>query len=358
MFELEEFTLEDLPEDAAPIQERLESWKQWADLETKRRSIFALFIIDAQLARYHGGLPIGKHVLNPLQSAAPHAVFHATTVDEWSTKMRQQWKDPHPLREIYNMIFESKLPRGASIYPFTISVLLEGIQAVILERNFAGGDAVGVVSEAVLVQALLTIKTKCLGNPEVPIGNLELHIRWKALCLDLIVDTVKLFRQLGGEGPPQNIFGVGQKPTIPSEGPNRWTQSPKGRRALLFAIGIQDLAERLPVGRVTAPSMPPAVFSAATIYCAYCRAGQADVVVPQELDWAIIAGVEGHNDGPIASKCRQFIETQRLQPGFRRLNLRHSLYQFQAMLRAMSTHWGIAEEMRQQLYPWTSFGSE
>lgn len=253
MFELEEFTLADLPEDTAPIQEKFESWKQWADLETKRRSIFALFIIDAQLARYHGGLSIGKHVLNPLQSAAPQAAFQATTADEWSTKMRQQWKDPQPLREICNMIFEPKLPRGVSITPFTISALLEGIQAVILERNFAGGDAVGVVSEVVLVQAL-SIKTRCLGNAEVPIGDLELQIRWKALCLDLIIDNVRLFRQLGSEGPPQNIFCVGQKATISSEDPRKWTQTSKGRRALLLATGIQDLAERLPVGRVTAPS--------------------------------------------------------------------------------------------------------
>lgn len=79
-------------------------------------------------------------------------------------------------------------------------------------------------------------------------------------------------------------------------------------------------------------------------------------MIPQDLDWATIAGSEAHNDEPIASKCQQFIEGQRLQSGFRRLNLRHSLYQFQAMLRAMSTHWGIAEEMREQLSPWASFG--
>lgn len=358
MFELEEFRLEHLPDDTAPIQEKLDSWRQWADLETKRRSMFALFIIDAQLARYHGGLPIGKHVLNPIQSSAPDALFRATTVDEWNGKMRHHWKEPQPLREVYNSIFESNLPPVVSITPFTMSVLLEGIQAVILESNFAGGDAVGVVPEAKLVQALLTIKNSHMGNLDVGIGDLELEIRWKALCLDLIVDNVKLFRQLGRQGPSQNIFHVGQKTSISSEDPKKWTQSPKGRRALLLAIGIQDLAERLPVGRATVPSTPPAVFAAATIYCAFCGAGQFEIVVPHDLDWAIIAGSAGRIDGPIASNSQQFIEGKRLPSGGRRLNLRHSLYQFQGMLRAMSSHWGIAEEMRQQLYPWTSFGPE
>src|SRR6185437_8181908 len=133
------------------------------------------------------------------------------------------------------------------------------------------------------------------------------------LCLDLIVDNVKLFRQLGGQGPPQNIFCVGQKTSISSEDPSKWTQSSKGRRALLLAIGIQDLAERLPVGRATAPSTLPAVFAAATIYCAFCGAGQFDIVVPNDLDWAIIAGSARRIDGPIASNCQQFIGGHRLQ---------------------------------------------
>jgi hypothetical protein len=61
---------------------------------------------------------------------------------------------------------------------------------------------------------------------------------------------------------------------------------------LLHAIAIQDIVERLPLGRSHATPLPAAIFSAATVYSAHCLAGPPTVMIPDLVQWQDVWSVE------------------------------------------------------------------
>lgn len=360
MFEIPDWTTGDRPDMAMSAEEKYDMWKAWANVESCRRTTLGLFMIDAQLARYNGGLPVGKHVLNPLSCATPDSIFNAATADDWVLEMNRNWKRPPSFRELYLSIFDVESAREMPLKsPFSVAVLLEGIQAVISERSAASGNAVGIPSDHNITQALLNLWTSCLETPNSDVDMLELRLRWHTLCLDLSVDSVQLFRKICDRSSEQNVFCAGQTPLGASEDSTDWTQSVGGRRALLHAVAIQDLAGRLYLGRAYAASTPSTIFAAATVYCAFCHAGQAEIRVPGQVDWRLVY-VNSTFEKDVASNIssyRQFLQGDELQSSYKSIHLRHSLYQFQAMLQTISSQWGIAGEMRDLLLPWTLLGT-
>lgn len=360
MFEVEEFRLQDLPDASDPVQAKLEKWKAWAALECRRRAVHGLFIIDAHLARYSGGFPVGKHVLNPLPLTAVDAIFEARTVDDWITQMRQHWTQQPCFRNVYLSIFGDgplKMPVDSQ---FSIFVLLEGLQAVITESNLASGQGVGLPSRKQIQRALIRTRNALEDGLDPGVDTLEIYLRWHALCLDHIIDTSRLQRELCRHRElPQNIFTSGMDNWKNNNHLESWTKSTEGRKALLHGIAIQDIAQRLSIGRAYGAGTPAAVLAAGTIYCAFCTADQHDVALPRHVNWNLVADWDddyAHGENSLqVEEFRAFFQGKKLPSGYRRLNLRLSLYQLQTTLRTMSAQWGIAEEMRQVLLHWTSF---
>ncbi|KAK5220577.1 hypothetical protein LTR72_007199 [Exophiala xenobiotica] len=357
MFERQEFNMDSSQAMGMPFQDKFDLWKHWATLETSRRTLLGIFMVDSQLARFTGGVPIGKHLQNPLASAAPDSIFRAAKVDDWISEMKRQWK-PLPLfRELYLTIFNMENLRDMpSRSTFSTAVLLEGVQAVILERRHAGGNAVGAPSERQIAQALNCLHNNCLETPAT-VNTLELHLRWHTLGLDLFVDSVQLFRRSCGQTTRQDVFWAGQKLSASTEDLNNWTKSVNARRSLLHAVAIQDLTERLPLGRSFAASTPSAVLAAATLYYAFCSQGQLEIKVPREVDWKMMPD-DPMGSTSAGSRSQQFLAGQPMQSNYRVLNVRHSLFLLRGMLQTMSLQWGIAKEMCELLNPWTSFGTQ
>ncbi|KAK5207551.1 hypothetical protein LTR41_006595 [Exophiala xenobiotica] len=357
MFERQEFNMDSSQAMGMPFQDKFDLWKHWATLETSRRTLLGIFMVDSQLARFTGGVPIGKHLQNPLASAAPDSIFRAAKVDDWISEMKRQWK-PLPLfRELYLTIFNMENLRDMpSRSTFSTAVLLEGVQAVILERRHAGGNAVGAPSERQIAQALNCLHNNCLETPAT-VNTLELHLRWHTLGLDLFVDSVQLFRRSCGQTTRQDVFWAGQKLSASTEDLNNWTKSVNARRSLLHAVAIQDLTERLPLGRSFAASTPSAVLAAATLYYAFCSQGQLEIKVPREVDWKMMPD-DPMGSTSAGSRSQQFLAGQPMQSNYRVLNVRHSLLLLRGMLQTMSLQWGIAKEMCELLNPWTSFGTQ
>ncbi|KAK6383081.1 hypothetical protein LTS17_003751 [Exophiala oligosperma] len=361
MFEVEEYRLQDLPDVSDPLQTKLEKWKTWAALECRRRAVHGLFIIDAHLARYSGGFPVGKHVLNPLPLTAVDAIFEARTVDDWITQMRQHWTQQPSFRNVYLSIFGDgplKMPVDSL---FSIFVLLEGLQAVITESNLASGQGVGLPSKKQIQRALIRTRNALQNGLDPGVDTLEIYLRWHALCLDHIIDTSRLQRELCRHRDfPQNIFTSGMDTWKNTDHLRSWTKSTEGRKALLHGIAIQDIAQRLSIGRAYGAGTLAAVLAAGTIYCTFCTVDQHDVAVPRCVNWNLVADWDddyAHGDNSLqVRECRAFFQGKLLPSGCRRLNLRLSLYQLQTTLRTMSAQWGIAEEMRHVLLHWTSLG--
>lgn len=66
---------------------------------------------------------------------------------------------------------------------------------------------------------------------------------------------------------------------------HRWVYSSDARRALLHALHIHELVERLPMGRAYPTHIPYSVFAAATVYGAFCTASRVHMLLPYSINW-------------------------------------------------------------------------
>lgn len=360
MFDLPLRGLESLPDRTQTTQAKHAAWKQWADVEMQRRIVYGLFIVDAQLARYARGVPLGRHVSNPLQCIASDATFTASTPDAWISEMVAAPPDTLAFREIFLTMFGDRsactLPH---LSPFSTLVLLEGVQALISESIAAGGATIGTPSQCEIVDTLGYIQESFLAHLGDTIDAVELRIRWHTLCIDAITDSVQLFRNICNTS--QQVFCIGQVLSGSRSDTKSWMRSAEARAALLHANTIQHLAQRLHLGRAHALSMPTAVFASATIYYAFFGSDDHDVRVPARHEWKDVhaytfakARASTTNVAQKTSTLHDYLLGRPLKSDYRTVNLRQGLYQCQIILRTMASQWGIARDMLNVLVTWTN----
>ncbi|KAJ9605679.1 hypothetical protein H2200_009528 [Cladophialophora chaetospira] len=360
MFDLPPVKHEDIPSMGDTPGVKSDAWKQWANTEMQRRTVFGLFIIDAQLTRYAGGVPIGKHVLNSLQSAQSEAPFFASSANAWITEFIRNPPRDRSFREIFLSAFGPQLAtERIKLSYFSVLVVLEGLQAILSERHAAEGLAVGVHSETDIEKSLMYVYNRVLEKPSDSVEAVELHLRWHMVCLDLMVDSVQLARKLFRV--EQQVFCAGQASPSSSDDWTTWTTGRKARLSLLHAVAIQDLAQALRLGRAHAASTPPAIFAAATVYCAFSSAEAQDVRIPAHVDLQrthelnLAMSHNGNAAMPIADPSMQsFLLNQPLQSESKSVNFQQHLYKCQVILRTIASQWGLAKDMLELLAPFTA----
>lgn len=360
MFDLPLHGLEAMPRQTQSPQAKHAAWQQWAEVETQRRVVCGLFIVDAQLARYAGGMPLGRHVSNPLRCVASDAAFAASTPEAWISEMEKAPPDAPTFREIFLNAFGDRSARTLpQLSPFSTLVVLEGIQALISEINAAGGATIGTPSQSDIVDTLDHIRHSFLARLGDTIDAVELRIRWHTLCIDAIADSVQLSRSICRTS--QQVFCIGQSQSASHGDIKAWARSAEGRVALLHAIAIQDLAQRLHLGRAHALSIPAAVFASATIHYAFFGSDIHELRVPTHYEWKdvhmyVLAKdrIFGTNVVQKSSTLHDYLGDRPVQSDYKTFNPRQGLYRCQVVLRTMASQWGIAREMLDLLAPWTS----
>lgn len=132
-----------------------------------------------------------------------------------------------------------------------------------------------------------------------------------------------------------------------------WAASPQRRQALLHAVSIQDIAERLPIGRAYAPHVSTSVFAAASVYHAFIRAGMSNVHVPLTVDWHSTVSLPDVEVGSTRSSCTEaYTQGQNLSDEEATCkSLIYSLNTLQAILH-MSGQWGVCHEMLDIIRVW------
>lgn len=363
MFDLDEFNLHDLPANSAGQEEKKDKWKAWVYTEIQRRTVLGLYVIDAQLARYAGASPVGKHVTNPLKFAGNDAVFQARTPDEWIHEMRHSFDASSSFREMFLSIFDpSSLP-----YPcdsqLSIVVILEGFQAILSEHEDAHGSALGIPPVSQIIDATLRLRQTYLSPPFMTIENKELLLRWHTFCLDVATDSVLLCQRLCTNfGISQDLFAAGRRLPEPVD-LHGWANTPEARRALLHAAAIQDLAEGMTLGRAYPAHLPASIFAAATIFCAYSKYGHPTVTTPDDPEWDAVwdrqqprpqPGVNSYARASVeCSDTHRFVVGDYLMSGKTKVrNLRYSLLTLQMILQMVSSQWGISHDMLDILAIW------
>lgn len=367
MYNLPDFSRNDIPEPTASEAYKTTAWKTWISIECQRRTLLGLYIIDAQLARYAGVAPMGKHVNNPLRLASKDSIFQASTADDWAEEMRRHWVIPCTFREFYLDAFLADPLSLALDSLLSTSVVLEGLQAVSAEHGDANGAALGIPPLPDVIRASLKFHQAYLSSSTSPAENVEHLLRWHTLCLDLATDSVLLCRQLCvGHIIDQNLFPTGRKSPDPIE-LDAWACTADGRRALLHAFSIQDLAESLTLGRTSPAHFPASVFAAATIFYAFLSCGYTTMTTPEDVDWTIAwtsqekGGTQMTHGHALADSeawscdSYRFVKSHDVFNGKTKLRaLRFSLLSLQMILQMIAPQWGISYDMLDILSSWMS----
>lgn len=130
-----------------------------------------------------------------------------------------------------------------------------------------------------------------------------------------------------------------------------FAKSAGGRRPLLHAIAIQEIGEHLSVGRAHATHVPGSIFAAATVYYAVVLAHLMDVKVPLDVIWddAWADPLSSPEEIGLSSTVWDtqlfVLDRTPMGPQLEPRNLSFSLHTLLAILRAVSSQWGVCYEM-------------
>ena len=365
MYDIEEFMLSDLPSLDATESQKNAAWKSWAAREIQSRAILGHYILDGQIAQFSGHSTCARHVINPLLTPASGAAFAATTANTWIMEMQKHTVSRPCFREVFVSLFSSTSPSiEQSLSNFSLRVVLEGLQSLASDVQQVDGPAVGTPSKGVVARALVRLHNERLIRSDSAVENMELLVRWHAICLNLSTPSTRLCQTLCQlYGVPQQLHKV-SKASIASFDFVAWCKSVDGLRTLLHAMAIQELVERLPLGRSHAIHLPAAIFSVATIYSARCIAGLPSIIVPKNFRWQDVwaidmsdaANPDGFRDGDINAFLRNNSLSMSGETTTR--NLMYDLNSLQITLSSISLRWGVSNAMDDILHRWITIANE
>jgi hypothetical protein len=359
VYDVEDFNDADVPALDAPESEKLEAWKSWAAREVMKRSVLGHYILDGQISEFSGHPACTRHVTNSLFTPAPEPTFAATTVDSWIFAMRLHPKRKTSFREVYVSLFSKEPYSLASLdqplLNFTVRVVLEGLQSLGSDIQ-ASGPAVGTPSKSDIAWALVKLQNGRMLLSDSSVENMELLVRFHSICLNLATPTTVLCQRLC------RLYGIQQQlhrqaPIVePITTLQSWTQSVDGLRALLHAMAIQDLVERLPLGRSHAIHLPAAIFAVATIYSARCLAGFPTVLVPNALPWQDVWSISEAFNGDVEAFLHN--KPGEMSCELTTRNLMYDLNSLQITLSSISLRWGVSHAMDDILHRWIVMANE
>ncbi|KAF1985331.1 C2H2 type zinc finger domain protein [Aulographum hederae CBS 113979] len=360
MFDLEPFSLADLPAIDAPEAEKLDVWRKWASREIQIRAILGHYITDGQIAAASGNPTCVRHVANKLTLPADDGVFAADNVDDWITQMTSQRDETLRFCDIYRLLLTDLGAVGITatlLSPLAIQVILEGLQGLILECDESGGFVVGVpimndIRSALLRTYRIIIESSTLNTIE----SMETRVRWHTICLDSCAHVTQLCNHLClRSNTSQTVLG-GNKPKNSTLDLPSWASSRDARKALLHAAAIQDIMEQIPPVRGYAIHLPMSLFKAVIIYLSYSIGAGSTVPLPRTIDWSDVLGRPSNPreerfsddlESLAPSSTEGFVKgTLRQDPTrFVSRNLLYELNSMQNLMGCLASQWGIAHEM-------------
>ena len=344
------------------------AWRRWAAKEIQQRALLGHYLVDGLISRMSGELPSVRHAANQLGLPSTEAEFEARNADEWLTHMLSQEPplSSYSFRKIISSLFspQNQINMPPKLSAFSLRVILEGLQSLVSDCDNDEGALVGVPTKFELRRALAQIHVLISDSPSMSEPErLEIFLRWHTLCLDACKDSSLLCRAVCAR------YGVTQH-VCPGRDSKKteldlvsWANTEDARRALLHAIAIQEIVERLPRGRAHVIHIPNSLFASATVYCVFSLAELTTVNLPTSVDWQSVlsSGYEavpiiGNSEGDV-SETRRYIRGELASlvgsVGVAE-NLLYELNSMQKLFRCLSSQWGIAYDMEDVIDQWMS----
>ena len=361
MYDVQDFSEADMPALDAPEGQKIESWKTWAAKETMKRAVLGHYILDGQISDFSGHPSCTRHVTNSMFTPASDAVFSASTVDGWIFAMRSPAKKSVSFRDLFVSLWTDEHDRQVGVDQpltnFSTRVILEGLQSLASDLQ-DNKPSVGTPTRTEIARALSKLRRERLPLSNASVENTELLVRWHAIFLSLAAQPTTLCQRLCC------IYSIQQQlhrqiPVANSDwNIQSWSQSIDGLRALLHALAIQDLVERLPLGRSHAIHLPAAIFAVATIYSTMCLAGCSSITVPENVSWEEVWGLLDSADG--FGDINAFLHNKpgEIRGGSSVRRLLYDLNSLQITLSSISLRWGVSHAMDDILHRWIMMANE
>ena len=302
---------------------------------------------------------------------ASDAAFDATTADDWIHQMRKAEPSRRSFREVFVALFTSKYLQMDDYFllsNFTLRVLLEGLQSLAADIQEAGGQpCIGTPSRTEIAHALIRIYQKHLqGDQSSSVDRMELLIRWHSICLNLAAPSTALCRRMCVAYDIQQELHGTSREALAGFDLVAWSQSSDALRAVLHALAIQHIVEKMPLGRSHAIHLPSAIFAVSTIYCGRCIGGFPTISTPRNISWETVWEVDvsemtqSNTLIPLDRKMRAFLngEYSRSTPNATTTNLVYELNSLQIILNSISSRWGVSHEMDGVLQRWIAIANE
>jgi hypothetical protein len=368
IFNSEPFAMKDFPASSASKAEKEHKWKLWVSREIQQRAMLAHYMLDGLIAQMSGEPTSVRHASNQMRLLCNDAAFEAGTADDWLIQTSSQQVDQPSFRSVFRLFFfpmDDFRRLGHNFSPFSLRVLLEGLQSFISDCDEDTEASVGVPTKIEIRRALARLyesitQTVCPSMAD----RLEILLRWHAVCLDAVISSSLLRSYVCCRcNINQNIWANSKAPKYDLD-LVRWANSPDGRRALLHAVAVQDIVEQLPRGRAHAIHMPSSLFAAATVYSVFSLAGLISISLPSSVDWkdVLCSTAESCPDlveipgMAVISDTSRYIQDASV-PDFGTLTTRNLLYEFnsiQKLFGCLSTQWGVAHDMGKVVDQWAT----
>ncbi|KAK0112159.1 hypothetical protein ONS96_001416 [Cadophora gregata f. sp. sojae] len=354
-----------VPALSAAEEDKIEAWKLWAAREVQNRGVLGHYVLDGHISQFSGYAACARHVTNPLLMPASDAAFDAATADEWIKEMQKSSNDRMSFRELFNILFSGPSRDNLHLSNFTLRVILEGLQSLSADLQEAGGAiAVGTPRKNEISAALIRIYKEHLENQIPSVDQLELLIRWHSIFLDLASPTTSMCRKLCAVfDVPQNLHGT-SKQDVGELDLGVWSQSVNGMRAVIHALAIQDIVEKMPFSRAHAIHIPAAIFAVSTIYSARSIAGFPTITTPRAFKWESVWGsdldAQANVSDPATIDMNRFLSCRysSTTPNSITKSLMYELNSLQINLNSISSRWGVSYEMDKVLNRWISIANE
>lgn len=360
--------MHELPSPNAPKAEKEHKWKIWVSREIQQRALLAHYMLDGLIAQMSGEPTSVRHASNQMHLLRNDAAFEAGTADHWLMQLNLQQNDPPSFRGVFRLLFshtDDFRRLSLDFSPFSIRVLLEGLQSFISDCDEDTEGTVGVPSKGEIRRSLARLYEIIIQTVSfTSAAKMEILLRWHAVCLDSIIKSSVLCSYVCYQA------NIEQKIWANSKGPKqdldliRWVHIDQGRRALLHAVAIQDLVEQLPRGRAHAIHMPSSLFAAATVYSVFSQAGLISVNLPSTVDWIDVLCTMNDSRMNLTELSNTGINsdtTRYLRDGlaadFGTMTTRNLLYEFnsiQKLFGCLSTQWGVSHDMGKVVDQWAA----
>jgi hypothetical protein len=238
----------------------------------------------------------------------------------------------------------SKPNKSPHISAFSLRIVLEGLQSLVLDCGGEDVPTIGVPTKSEIRRALAQIHdtivtSSSLSNSE----RLETLLRWHTVCLDSCKDSSLLCTSVCSRYRiVQHVCG-GTETLKQDVDLVNWVNTDNARKALLHAVAIQEIVEQLPRGRAHVIHIPSSLFAATAVYCVFSLCGLTTVNIPYLVNWQTVlsanyesCAIPGQPDSVSQSETKRHVRREYCGPSGTIGATKNLLYELNSIQKAVS----------------------